>query len=98
MHPEEHFSLKTDDLLKEVYKLGAESRTLENVPIALSFVKNPNNYSEINHKDENKENNAADNLEWCEHKENINYGTCKQRISKSKINNPVSNRAGHSSG
>ncbi len=38
--PEEHFSLEHDNLLEEVYKLGAESRTLENVPIALSFVKN----------------------------------------------------------
>ena len=36
--PEEHFALKTDDLLKEVYKLGAESRTLENVPISLNFI------------------------------------------------------------
>ena len=38
--PEEHFSLEDDNLLQEVYKLGAESRTLENVPISLSFVEN----------------------------------------------------------
>jgi len=38
--PEEHFSLESDNLLNEVYKLGAESRTLENVPISLSFVRN----------------------------------------------------------
>lgn len=38
--PEEHFSLEDDNLLQEVYKLGAESRVLENVPIPLSFVKN----------------------------------------------------------
>ncbi len=38
--PEEHFSLQDDNLLKEVYKLGAESHTLENVPISLSFVRN----------------------------------------------------------
>ncbi len=38
--PEEHFSLEDDNLLQEVYKLGAESHTLENVPISLSFVKN----------------------------------------------------------
>ena len=36
--PEEHFSLKSDELLKEVYKVGAESRTLENVPVSLNFV------------------------------------------------------------
>lgn len=37
--PEEHFSLEDDDLLKEVYKLGEESRTLENVPVSVSFLK-----------------------------------------------------------
>ena len=37
--PEEHFSLEDDNLLQEVYKLGEESRVLENVPIATSFVK-----------------------------------------------------------
>ena len=36
--PEEHFSLKDDELLNEVYKVGATSRTLENVPISLNFV------------------------------------------------------------
>lgn len=36
--PQEHFSLDSDNLLQEVYKLGAESRTLENVPISISFV------------------------------------------------------------
>ena len=36
--PEEHFSLKDDNLLKEVYKLGQESRTLENVPVSQNFV------------------------------------------------------------
>lgn len=56
--------------------------------VALAFVENPNDYPEINHKDENKENNMMDNLEWCEHKTNINYGTCKQKISESKINHP----------
>ena len=38
--PQEHFSLEDDNLLQEVYKLGAESTTLENVPVALSFIKN----------------------------------------------------------
>ena len=38
--PEEHFSIETDNLLSEVYKLGAESRMLENVPISLSFITN----------------------------------------------------------
>ena len=36
--PEEHFSVKDDELLKEVYKVGAESRMLENVPVTLNFI------------------------------------------------------------
>lgn len=35
---------------------------------------------EINHKDENKLNNRVDNLEWCTHKYNCNYGTRVERI------------------
>lgn len=49
--------------------------------VALSFIENPNHYTEVNHKDENKENNIADNLEWCEHKYNMNYGNIKEKIS-----------------
>ncbi|MBQ6497699.1 MAG: type VII secretion protein EssC [Bacilli bacterium] len=36
--PEEHFSLKDDDLLKEVYEIGSTSKVLENVPISLNFI------------------------------------------------------------
>ena len=36
--PEQHFAVKDDALLNEVYKVGAASRTLENVPISLNFV------------------------------------------------------------
>ena len=36
--PEEHFSLKDDELLKEVYKVGATSRVLESVPVSLNFI------------------------------------------------------------
>ena len=50
--------------------------------VASTFIPNPDNLSEVNHKDENKENNHVDNLEFCNHTYNINYGTCKKRISK----------------
>lgn len=36
---------------------------------------------EVNHKDENKENNALDNLEWCKHKYNCDYGTRNEKVS-----------------
>lgn len=47
--------------------------------VAKAFVPNPNNYPEVNHKDENKQNNNADNLEWCTRAYNMSYGTARFR-------------------
>lgn len=43
--------------------------------VATVFIENPNNYLEVNHKDENKMNNHYENLEWCTHHYNNNYGS-----------------------
>lgn len=40
--------------------------------LAESFIPNPNNYNEIDHIDNNKQNNNIDNLKWCSHKQNMN--------------------------
>lgn len=55
--------------------------------VAIAFIKNTNNYDQINHKDENKSNNSVNNLEWCNCKYNLSYGTARERISKKLLNN-----------
>lgn len=58
--------------------------------VAKTFIPNPNNYPEINHKDENIKNNEVSNLEWCTPKYNSNYGTRNQRMAQTLTNGPCS--------
>ena len=58
------------------------SRTVHRI-VAEAFVPNPNNLKDVNHKDEDKTNNLPSNLEWCDRKYNINYGTGKYRKTES---------------
>lgn len=56
--------------------------------VAEAFIDNPNGYTEVNHIDECKQNNSADNLEWCDRKYNTNYGTAQKRRSGKNVNGP----------
>lgn len=47
--------------------------------VAETYIPNPDNLPQVNHKDENKLNNRADNLEWCTASYNSRYGTAVER-------------------
>lgn len=53
---------------------GKQKRVYIHRLVAEHFIPNPNNLPQVNHKDENKLNNEAVNLEWVTRKQNINYG------------------------
>lgn len=50
--------------------------------VAITFIPNPNNLTEVNHKDENIQNPRVDNLEWCNKDYNCNYGTRNERLKQ----------------
>ena len=56
--------------------------------VAEAYIPNPDNLPCVNHKDENKENNALQNLEWCDMTYNNNYGSRNQKAAK-KNSKPV---------
>lgn len=62
-------------------KYGKAKRESVHRLVALTFIDNPNSFPVVNHKDENRTNNNVNNLEWCAHKYNSNYGTSQKRHS-----------------
>ena len=52
--------------------------------VAESFLPNPDNLPEVNHKDENPRNNRVENLEWCTRPYNIDYSKSKPVIQISE--------------
>ena len=76
---------KKDDLgyyRINLYKFYKSKTFLVHRLVAEAFIENPNNYKEVNHRDENPSNNKVDNLEWCTAEYNVNYGTRNKRVSE----------------
>lgn len=61
-----------------LYKNGKMKHTTIHRLVAEVFIPNPENKLEINHKNENKEDNRVENLEWCTNLYNIQYSQTKK--------------------
>ena len=68
----------------QLYKNGIREHKYVHRIVAEAFIPNPNNYPEINHKDEDKTNNYMGNLEWCTRKYNVNFGTAIERAAQTQ--------------
>lgn len=56
-----------------LYKNGIRKQFKIHRLVAETFIPNPDNFSQINHRDENRKNNRVNNLEWCSVQYNLTY-------------------------
>ena len=85
-------------LVTDLYQDGKRSTARVHRLVAEEFVPNPDGKPEINHKDGNKRNNNASNLEWVTKKENSRHawdnGLAKPSYGMLGKKNPHSGRKG----
>lgn len=67
-----------------LYKDGKSKSFLTHRLVAQAYLPNPLGLSDVNHLDENRAHNWVNNLQWCSHKDNTNYGTHNERIAKAR--------------
>lgn len=68
----------------QLYKNKTRRFCLVHRLVAKTFIPNPLKKPAVNHKDEIRNHNNVQNLEWVTNSENQNYGHCIERMAKSQ--------------
>lgn len=77
------YKMKNGYLQVCLYSRGTKKKYLVHRLVAKAFIANICLFEQVNHIDEDKENNCVSNLEWCDSKYNINYGSHNYKVSTS---------------
>lgn len=64
---------------------GKQTTKMVHRLVAEHFLENPNNYPIVNHKNEIRDDNRVENLEWCTKKYNVNYTNGKKIVSYNPV-------------
>lgn len=74
----------TGHLKVELKQDGRKKRAYVHRLVAIAFIPNPEEKLFVNHIDNNPSNNNVENLEWCTHKENMDWMNSQGRARRTK--------------
>lgn len=63
-----------------LHKNGREKKYYLHRLVAQTFIPNPDNLPQVNHKDYDKTNNCVSNLEWCDNSYNVKYSGIPNKL------------------
>lgn len=87
---------KNGYLQVELAKGGTKKCFVVHRLVAIAFIPNPQGYPQVNHKDENKRNNCAENLEWCNASYNAIYSMKRRGVVLKEKRVPQRKNSSHS--